>query len=283
MKMESKKYTVLCLDDEENILNSLKRLLRNEDYTLLTTSIGEEALDLLAKNDIQLILADQRMPGMSGTEFFARVKDRYPDVIRIILTGYTEVDAITESINRGHIYKFFLKPWNDENLKLEIQKALEQYDLIQANKMLNEKILRQNDELKGVNDDLEKKVFERTRELELRNQALELSRAVLDQMPCAVIGVDTEGVVVLANQKAFSMSFQKRSIILGENLSEYFSDEIDKKVQSVVKEGSGRTIKEFKLEDGVFDIDLSLLSEKFYGKGVIMSINQSNSTQTRPN
>jgi len=281
--MENKKYTVLCLDDEQNILNSLKRLLRNEDYTLLTTSIGEEALDLLAKNDIQLIMADQRMPGMSGTEFFARVKDKYPDVIRIILTGYTEVDAITESINRGHIYKFFLKPWNDENLKLEIQKALEQYDLIQANKMLNEKILRQNDELKRANDGLEKKVFERTRELELRNQALELSRAVLDQMPCAVIGVDTEGVVVLANQKAFSMSFQKRSIILGENLSEYFSDEIEKKVQSVVKEGAGSIIKEFKFEEGVFDIDLSLLSEKFHGKGVIMSINQSNSTQIRSN
>jgi len=281
--VENKKHTVLCLDDEQNILSSLKRLLRREDYTLLTTSSGEDALALLGENDIQLVMADQRMPGMSGTEFFASVKDRYPDVIRIILTGYTEVDAITESINRGHIYKFFLKPWNDENLKLEIQKALEQYDLIQANKMLNEKILRQNDKLQRVNDDLEKKVFERTRELELRNQALELSRAVLDQMPCAVIGMDTEGVVVLANQKAFSMSFQKRSIVLGENLSEYFSDEIEKKVQSVVKEGTGHTIKEYKLEEGIFDIDLSLLSEKFHGNGVIMSINQSSASKIRPN
>jgi len=266
------------VDDEQNIIHSLKRLLRKENFTLLTTSSGEDALNLLSENDIQLVISDQRMPGMSGTELFARVKEQYPDVIRIILTGYTEVDAITQSINRGHIYKFFLKPWNDENLKLEIQKALEQYDLIQANKMLNEKIRMQNDKLKRVNDDLEKKVFERTRELELRNQALELSRAVLDQMPCAVIGVDTEGIIVLANQRAFSMRFQQKNIVLGENLSEYFRGDIELKGQSVVREGIGYTIKEYKLEEDIFDIDLSLLSEKYHGKGVIMSINQSHTT-----
>jgi DNA-binding NtrC family response regulator len=83
-----------------------------------------------------MVISDQRMPKMSGTEFLAALKTKYPDVLRIILSGYTEVDSITESINKGHIYKFLSKPWNDHNLKLEIKQALEQYDLIQANKKL---------------------------------------------------------------------------------------------------------------------------------------------------
>ena len=78
---------------------------------------------------------------MSGTEFLAKVKENYPEVIRIVLSGYTEVDSITESINKGHIYKFMLKPWNDHTLKLEIKQALEQNDLMQVNKTLHEKLI----------------------------------------------------------------------------------------------------------------------------------------------
>ena len=129
-------HAVLCVDDEKNILRSLKRLLRKEDYRLLMASSGEEGLMVMEENDVHIVISDQRMPKMSGTEFLAALKTKYPDVIRIILSGYTDVDSITESINKGHIYKFLLKPWNDQNLKLEIKQALKQYDLIQANKKL---------------------------------------------------------------------------------------------------------------------------------------------------
>ena len=134
--MNENRHTVLCVDDEKNILRSLNRLLRKEDYRLLTASSGEEGLKVLEENDVHMVISDQRMPKMSGTEFLAALKTKYPDVLRIILSGYTEVDSITESINKGHIYKFLSKPWNDHNLKLEIKQALEQYDLIQANKKL---------------------------------------------------------------------------------------------------------------------------------------------------
>ncbi len=130
-------HTVLCVDDEENILHSLKRLLRKEGYRLLTATSGTDGLRVLENNDVHLVVSDQRMPEMSGTEFLAKVKENYPDAIRIVLTGYTDVDSITESINKGHIYKFILKPWNDHNLKLEIKQGLEQYDLMQSNKRLN--------------------------------------------------------------------------------------------------------------------------------------------------
>ena len=140
-------HTILCVDDEPNILHSIKRLLRREGYRLLTAQNAKEGLEILQENEIHLVISDQRMPEMSGTEFFAQVKIRYPDVIRVILSGYTDVDSITESINKGHIYKFLLKPWNDQNLKMEIKQALEQYDLIQTNKKLHAKVIVQNKEL----------------------------------------------------------------------------------------------------------------------------------------
>lgn len=134
--MELPGHTVLFVDDEKNILNSLKRLLRKQDYRLLTAMSGEEGLKILAENDVHLVITDLRMPKMTGIEFLSRLRVDYPDVIRIILTGYTDVDTLIESINKGHIYKFFLKPWDDQDLKMEIRKALEQYDLMAANKHL---------------------------------------------------------------------------------------------------------------------------------------------------
>ncbi len=116
--MNEYQHTVLCVDDEENILNSLRRLLRNEGYRLLRAKSGDDGLKILKENDVHLVDSDQRMPEMSGTEFLARVWENYPDVIRIVLTGYTDVDSITESITKGQSYKFFLKPWNDQNLNL---------------------------------------------------------------------------------------------------------------------------------------------------------------------
>ena len=147
-----------------------------------------------------MIISDQRMPEMSGTELMAKVKELYPDMIRIILTGYTDVDTITESINKGHIYKFFLKPWNDQSLVLEIRQALEQYDLVQTNKALHQKVLEQNETFRQINDNLENLVTERTREVEIQNQALALSHAILEDLPVPIIGVSTELMIVLINK-----------------------------------------------------------------------------------
>ena len=116
-------HTLLLVDDEPNILNSLSRLLRREGYTILTATSPTEAFDLLAKHPVQVILSDQRMPDMSGTEFFARVRQLYPDTIRIVLTGYTDLDSVTDAINRGAIYKFLTKPWDDDLLREQIREA----------------------------------------------------------------------------------------------------------------------------------------------------------------
>jgi diguanylate cyclase (GGDEF)-like protein/PAS domain S-box-containing protein len=115
---------VLFVDDESNILASLKRTLRREGYEILTASSASEGFALLAKNPIQVVVSDQRMPEMNGTEFLARVKTLYPETVRMVLSGYSEISAVTDSINKGAVYRFMLKPWDDEQLKGEIVSAL---------------------------------------------------------------------------------------------------------------------------------------------------------------
>ena len=117
------KQTLLLVDDEPNILTSLSRLLRREGFQILTALSPSEAFEHLANQPVQVILSDQRMPEMSGTEFFARVRQLYPDTIRIVLTGYTDLDSVTGAINRGAIYKFLTKPWDDDQLREQIRDA----------------------------------------------------------------------------------------------------------------------------------------------------------------
>ena len=272
--MNDYKHTVLLVDDEEKIVNSLKRLLRKEGYQLITASSGAEGLKVLEENDVHLVISDQRMPQMSGTEFFATVREQYPDAIRIILTGYTEVDSITESINKGHIYKFFLKPWNDQNLKLEIKSALEQYDLIQANKRLNERVVEQNEELKRINENLEMLVKKRTTELEIQNQALELSRAILEELTLPIIGVSAEGLIAVINREAKSLSINGQGIEIGKEINDYFSPVVKEKIISTLETDTTQIIKDYQVSGIAYDIDVTPLSGKFRDKGVILSLKE---------
>lgn len=120
--------TLLLLDDEDNVLRSLVRLFRRDGYRLLTASSVREAFDLLASNAVQVIVSDQRMPDMDGTEFLGRVRNLYPDTIRMVLSGYTDLATITDAINRGAIYRFLTKPWNDDELREHIRDAFRAHE-----------------------------------------------------------------------------------------------------------------------------------------------------------
>ncbi|HEY1069117.1 MAG TPA: EAL domain-containing protein [Thermomonas sp.] len=115
--------TLLLLDDEENVLRSLVRLLRRDGYRLLAASSVSEAFDLLARNDVQVVMSDQRMPDMSGTEFLARVRDLYPDTVRLALSGYTDLETISQAINQDAAYRFLIKPWDDADLREHVRAA----------------------------------------------------------------------------------------------------------------------------------------------------------------
>ena len=119
--------TLLIVDDEHSNLSALNRLLRKEGYRVLKAGSGQEALELLALNAVQVVVSDQRMPQMSGSEFLSIVRELYPDIIRIILSGYTDLNAVTDSVNRGAVFRFLTKPWDDDLLRGHIREAFQFY------------------------------------------------------------------------------------------------------------------------------------------------------------
>ncbi len=129
---EAGKPTVLLLDDEANILNALTRTLRRDGYRILATESPQQAFELLATEDVQVIISDQRMPEMSGTEFLRRVKELHPETIQIVLSGYTDLKTVTTAINEGAIFKFLTKPWDDDELRQVVQQAFRKAALMQV-------------------------------------------------------------------------------------------------------------------------------------------------------
>ena len=136
-------YKIIMVDDEPANLRLLERLFRH-DYEVITAESGEEALQLLSQHDAALLITDQRMPGMSGVELLKRTTMIRPRMVRIILTGYTDVDTLVEAINSGHVYKYVTKPWSNEELRLTVSRALEHYETNKARhefEMMNERLI----------------------------------------------------------------------------------------------------------------------------------------------
>lgn len=193
---------LLLVDDELNITTALKRLFRQDGYRILTASSGQEGLDLLAEHRPGVIISDQRMPEMSGVEFMGRVKDIYPDTVRMMLSGYTELKSVTDAINRGAIYKFLTKPWDDDQLREHVREAFMRYELKQENVRLARELARANAELSEANKALELRIEEKSETLEHNIGMLRVSQEILESLPVAVVGVDNEGLVVLVNREA---------------------------------------------------------------------------------
>jgi len=139
---------ILCVDDEVNVLQSLRRMFLDDDYELLTASSAAEGLEILKREDpVQIVISDYRMPVMNGVDFFREVCAKWPDTVRIVLSGYADAAAIVAAINEGQIYKFVPKPWNDDELKVTVVNALEKYRLQKYNALLLDKLSRSNEKL----------------------------------------------------------------------------------------------------------------------------------------
>lgn len=202
MTEEQPQRTLLLVDDETNILNALKRTLRCEGYRLLSAGSGAEGLDLLAGSEVGVIVSDQRMPQMTGVEFLRRVKSLYPKTVRIVLSGYTDLDSVTKAINEGAIYKFLTKPWEDEQLRDNIREAFQRYEMEQQNLRLTEELRRTNEELSRLNQGLEQQVTEKTREIVRHFRLIQISQEILEHMPVAVLGIDDLGMIAVSNRRA---------------------------------------------------------------------------------
>ncbi|HEU0187883.1 MAG TPA: EAL domain-containing protein [Gallionellaceae bacterium] len=146
--------TLLLVDDEEEITAALSRLLRGAGYTILRAHSGKEALSLLAQHPVGVIVSDQRMPEMTGVEFLSQVKEMYPKTMRMVLSGYADLNSVTDAINRGEVYRFLNKPWDNDVLCGAIQDAFRLYELRREEERLAVEIQIAKQELERVNLEL---------------------------------------------------------------------------------------------------------------------------------
>jgi len=191
--------TLLLVDDEENIVSSLKRLLRRDGYQILTANSAAEGLKMLAQSPVDVIVSDQRMPGMTGVDFLQRAKELYPETVRIVLSGYTDLQSIIDAVNEGAIYKFLTKPWDDERIRGHIAEAFRQKELADENRRLSREIESANASLAVLNDRLQATLQRQKEQADLLEHSADSAREILDNVPAAIVGVDADGLIAFVN------------------------------------------------------------------------------------
>lgn len=218
---------LLLVDDERNILSSLARLFRREEYTILQANSGAEALEILNHNKVGVMISDQRMPEMLGVELLSKVKDLYPDTVRIMLSGYTDLQSVTDAINKGAIYKFLTKPWDDDLLKENVKIAFQHYELISENVRLTRELRQANDDLSRMNLQLASDVDIKTHLADINHHALELTQKILECLPLGIVGLGDDDVIALANHKAHELLLPQGGSLIGQSATDVFPKPIN--------------------------------------------------------
>lgn len=211
--------TLLLVDDDDNIVSSLKRLLRKDGYHIVTADCGQQGLQRLAEYEVDVIISDQRMPGMTGVEFLRRTKELYPETIRMVLSGFTELRSVTDAINEGAIYKFLTKPWDDEHVRRHIQEAFHQKEMADDNKRLDHEVQEANRELAEVNGRLKHLLESQRAYIDREETNLIVAREMLENIPAPVIGLDQAGMVAFMNSDAEHL-FKGAEGMLGRHVEE---------------------------------------------------------------
>ncbi|MEO1245674.1 MAG: response regulator [Pseudomonadota bacterium] len=175
--------TILFVDDEEGVLRALKRLFRKENADVLTAQSGPEGLGILEDRPVHVVVSDQRMTGMSGTEFLKQVRNRYPATVRCILSGYAEMDSVVAAINDGNVTRFIAKPWDDDELKAVLRECLDIAEGLAKDR-------RTRESLENKAFALQQESAQYAELLELQESLLRSSRDVLDHLPIAVAALD---------------------------------------------------------------------------------------------
>jgi EAL domain-containing protein (putative c-di-GMP-specific phosphodiesterase class I)/FixJ family two-component response regulator len=197
--------TLLLVDDEENILSALRRLFRKDGYRILTANSGAEGLELLARHEIDVIVSDQRMPGMTGVDFLRRCKVMRPETIRMTLSGFTDLQSIIDAVNEGAVYKFLTKPWDDDRLRDHVAQAFQQKQLADENARLHQQVTQANADLARMNQRLEALVTRQREQVQLMEDSVGSTRDLVDALPAAIFGLDTDGMLAYMNHNAMAL------------------------------------------------------------------------------
>jgi diguanylate cyclase (GGDEF)-like protein len=216
LRMHKRQRTLLLVDDEPNILSALKRQLRGTGLRILTAPGGKEGLALLESETIDVIVSDQRMPGMTGVDFLRAVKTSHPDTVRIVLSGFTELQSVTDAVNEGAIYKFLTKPWDDTQLRGHIQEAVLHKEMADENRRLDLEVRTANHGLAQANRLLEEALRQQQEQIARTGISLDIVREALQHVPLPILGLDEEHVVAFANLAAQDL-LRQDGMMLGDS------------------------------------------------------------------
>jgi diguanylate cyclase (GGDEF)-like protein/PAS domain S-box-containing protein len=223
LRMHKRERTLLLVDDEPNILSALKRQLRGSGLRILTAPGGKEGLALLESEAVDVIVSDQRMPGMTGVDFLRAVKTSHPDTVRIVLSGFTELQSVTDAVNEGAIYKFLTKPWDDTQLRGHIQEAMLHKEMADENRRLDLEVRTANHGLAQANRQLEAVLRQQQEQIDRTGISLDIVREALQHVPLPILGLDDEQVVAFANLAAQQL-FGQDGMQLGSSAELFMED-----------------------------------------------------------
>jgi len=195
------KRVALIVDDEQNVVSSIKRSCRREDFEVLTALSGPEALAILDENEVQVLVSDQRMPEMTGDALFQVVEHKHPHITRVLLTGYTALEGITRAVNNGSVYKIIYKPWHNDDLLETIRSAFEYHDIRRS---------QTNNGTKNI--ELAKNLEQKVHELNIYNHRLEISMRLANLLPIALLGVTDDYYIVESNNKSNELFKDQRMV-----------------------------------------------------------------------
>lgn len=196
------KPIVLLVDDEENILKSLRRTLRRSEVDIVTATSGRDALYIMENTEVDLVISDMRMPEMSGAEFLAEAARLYPNTIRILLTGYADLESTIAAVNEGRISRYLNKPWNDDEIRQIVEENLRSKLLEVRNQQLSQQLLEKNQQLEMMNASLEEKVAERTEGLKQANREIIQGYEHMVMLASSIAAMRDESAADAASVKA---------------------------------------------------------------------------------
>jgi response regulator RpfG family c-di-GMP phosphodiesterase len=266
--------TLLFVDDEPSILSALRRLFRPHGYRIVMAESGAAGLEILEHEAVDLVISDMRMPEMDGATFLKHVRQRWPQVMRILLTGYADITSTVAAINEGEIYRYISKPWDDNEIVLVVREALERRRLEEENRRLSALTLRQNEELKELNTGLEQKVSERTAEVRAALNELKKTFITTVQVFSGMVELRAGPVGTQLAGHGRRVADHSRNLAKRLDLS-------DAEVQTVMLAGLLHDIGKIGLPDGLLDKPFNNLSadhralvmkHPVVGQNILMSV-----------
>ncbi|MGL1893079.1 MAG: response regulator [Spirochaetaceae bacterium] len=234
---------ILFVDDEKEILSSIKRQFRKEKFTIDTCNSGNEALELLKAGNYKVILSDERMPEMNGLELMKQVKTLYPATIRIILSGYADSETIINAINQGEIFRFISKPWNYDEMLDCINQAIGKWESEVKKKKYIEQILEENRRLKM--------------KLSFRDSSLVLDKQVIDEVNISIIAINEKGII--DNFNKYAKEELEKNFVIGDHITTIISKEMYKNIESGAHNNADQKDFELKISEHNYVIFIRLL------------------------